>query len=101
MPIALPVCSYCPVARAVCRSTKRPVGALPTAAEVVAAPVTTRLGTPSFMSALDKSLEGRLGLQKVAISSRTMGEHTEGWAQIGVGAILPPIAPELSEKLEY
>ncbi len=98
MPIALPVCSYCPVAWAVCRSTKRPVGTLPTAAEVVAASVTTRLGTPSSISAVDKSLEGRLGLQKVAVSSRPMGGHTEGCAQIGVGAILPPIASELSEK---
>ena len=98
MPIALPVCSYWPVARAMYRSTKRPVGALPTAAEVVAAPVTTRLGTPSSISALDKSFEGPLGLQKIPVSSRTMGEDPEGWAQIGVEAILPPIAPELFEK---
>ena len=99
MPIALPVRSYCPVAwAAVCRSTKRPVSALPTTAEVVAASVTTRLGTPSSISAVDKSLEGRLGLQKVAVSSRPIGGHTEGCAQIGVGAILPPIASELSEK---
>jgi hypothetical protein len=99
MPIALPVRSYCPVAwAAVCRSTKRPVSALPTTAEVVAASVTIRLGTPSSISAVDKSLEGRLGLQKVAVSSRPIGGHTEGCAQIGVGAILPPIASELSEK---
>ena len=99
MSIALPVRSYFPVTwAAVCRSTKRPLSALPTTVEVVAAPVTTGLGTPSSIRAVEKSLEGRLGLQQVAVSSQLTGEHTEGGAHIGIGAILSPIDIELSEQ---
>ena len=53
---------------------------------------------PSFTSAVVKSLEGRLGYQQGAVGSRPAGGYTEGGAEIGVGAILSPIATELPEK---
>jgi hypothetical protein len=43
-------------------------------------------------------LGGRLGLRQGAVGSRLAGGDTEGGAEIGVGAILAPLATELPEK---
>ena len=83
MAIALPVRSYFPVAWA---------------AEIVAAPVRTGLDTPSPISAVQISLEGRFGSLQVAVCSRLTGAHTEGGARIGVETSLPPIATGPSER---
>jgi hypothetical protein len=97
--IALPVLSHPPVARgAVCRSTRRPLSALPTIPEFMATPVAMRLGGPSFTSAVEKSLGGRLGLQQGAVGSRPVSGCTEGGVEIGAGAVMPLLATELPEK---
>ena len=97
--IALPVRSHPPVAwGAVCRSIKRPSSAFPTIAEFMATPVAIRLGAPSFTSAEEKCLGGRLGLQQRAVGSRPVSGCTERDVEIGAGAILPLLATELSEK---
>jgi hypothetical protein len=99
MSIARPVRSHPPVAwGAVCCSPKRPLSAFPTMAEFMAAPVAICLGVPSFTSAKEQSLGGPLGLQQGAVGSRPAGGYAEGGAEAGVGANLPLLATEPSEK---
>ena len=81
-----------------CRSTKRPLSALPPIAEFMATPVAIRLGAPSFTSAVEKRLGGRSGLQQGAVGSRPVSGCTERGVEIGAGAILPLLATELPEK---
>jgi hypothetical protein len=97
--IAPPIRSHPLVAwGAVCRSTKRPLSALLTIAQFMATPVAIRLGAPSFTSAVEGCLGGRLGLQQGAVGSRPVSGCTEGGVEIGAGAVLPLLATELPEK---
>jgi Ca2+/Na+ antiporter len=79
------------------RSTERPLSALPTVVEFVAAPVAILLGVTFFTSAVE-ILGRRLGLRQGAVGSRLAGGDTEGGAEIGVGAILAASATEMPEK---
>lgn len=99
MSIVLPVRRRRPAAWGgrVCRSTGRPLSAFPTIVEFVAVPVAIPLGATFFTSAV-QILGGRLGLRQGAVGSRLAGGDTEGGAEIGVGAILAPLATELPEK---
>ena len=79
------------------RSTERPLSALPTVVEFVAAPVAILLGVTFFTGAVE-ILGRRLGLRQGAVGSRLAGGDTEGGAEIGVGAILAASGTEMHEK---
>lgn len=96
MSIALPACRCDPAAWGgrVRRSTERPLSAFSTIVEFTAAPVAILLSATFFTSEV-QILGGRLGLRQGAVGSRLAGGDTEEGAEIGVGAILAPLATEL------
>jgi hypothetical protein len=97
--IALPVRRYRHAAWGgrVCRSTEQPLSAFSTEVEFVAPPVAILFGANFFAGAV-QILGERLGLWQGAVGRRLAGADTQESAEIGVGAILAPLATELFEK---